>query len=218
MNTISTLTQQFERVTYTPSEAASLVAGGCGCDDEPRGSFALDNPDAPASTATWSGVIGIEGQLTGDGRLIENNALFWENLPIPLRYSPEDNGGHAGAVVVGRILTIERRDNGDLWATGDFDLDAPYGPEAARVVGNETCNGVSMDLDSVSFEIRVAGELLDDINEDLAEDPPQVDAVEPGTDDEGRVTVVSMDADDEVFVTTEARVRAATIVLSLIHI
>lgn len=205
----------YERIIHTPGEAASLVAGGCGCEDEPRpgySAFAIANPEAPPGAVTWSGVIGTEGELTGDGRLIEANALRWENLPIPIRYAPVDNGGHDGAQVVGRILTLERRGNGDIWGTGDFDPEGDIGREAIRHVGEMLTNGVSMDLDRVAFEIRIAKEVMDEINADMAEDPPQLEAVEPDTDEEGRVTVMEMGPDDEIMVTTEARVRAATIV------
>lgn len=202
---------QYERHVLTPDAAASMVASGCDCGDGTPTVFAVADPDAPLSTITWSGVIGVEGELTGDGRYIEPNALRWEDLPIPFRYAPVDEGGHFGAQAVGRILTIERRENGDLWATGDFD-DSPIGREAARVVGNGVTRGVSMDLDSVSFEIRIAKEYLEEINDDLAEDPPQMEPVESGTDDEGRVTVVAISADDEVMATTDGRVRAATLV------
>ncbi len=42
--------------------------------------------------------------MTGDGRIIENGALRWDTLPIPLRWTESDNGAHAGAVVVGKAL------------------------------------------------------------------------------------------------------------------
>lgn len=199
--------QIFELLVRTPAEAASLVAGGCGCPDENRGVFAIADPDAPAGDTTWSGVIGTENELTGDGRMIEANALRWESLPLPLRFAPEDIGGHDGAQVVGRILTVERKPNGDLYATGDFDMGSEIGREAYRQVSENLTTGVSMDLDAVSFEIRVAKELLD---EDMFA-PPEVEE-NADTDEEGRVTVISINADDEIMVTTDGRVRGATIV------
>lgn len=180
---------------------------------------AAASPDAltaaadPADYALWEGVIGTEGTLTGDGRLIEENALRWD-LPAPLRYVREDVGAHDGAEVAGRILTIERRENGDLFATGDFYLGSEAGRAAHRAVGAEVGNGVSMDLDDVTFEVRIAADVLEEMNEMLAEDSPQIEAEDtpPETDADGRVTVATRRADDEVYVTTSARVRAATIV------
>lgn len=164
--------------------------------------------DTPTDLPThWAGVIGTEGVLTGDGRFIEEGALEWET-PLPFRVVLEDVGAHEGAVTVGRILTIERRSNGDLWATGDFDLGSEVGREAARLVGGEIMTGVSMDLDSVAFEVRVAAELLE-TSEDG--EGPQ-DSEEPETDAEGRVTVYEFKPEDEIMVTTSARIRAATLV------
>lgn len=205
--------------TLAPDAAASLLAGGCGCEEEtPLGAaaYAVDST-APVSSITWSGVIGMEGEMTGDGRLIEPNALRWENLPIPLRWSSSDVGGHGGAVVVGRILTIERGEGGKILATGDFDAGSPEGREAARHVEEGLTRGISMDLDSVSFEVRVAKEILEDSGMLLGPVPegsPEEtgEPAEPEVDEDGRVVVLEIGTDDEVMVTTEARIRAATMV------
>lgn len=175
-------------------------------------------------TVLWEGVLGIEGEMTGDGRLIEKGALRWENLPVPIRYVPEDNGAHDGAYVVGHTFEIERITTAEanerlavlgqpsieesenvqvIWGKGDFDAGSDVGREAARVVGDEITNGVSMDLDDVSFEVRVAAELLDGM---MAEEEM------PEPDEDGLVKVMEMGPDDEVMVTTSARVRAETIV------
>jgi hypothetical protein len=190
----------------TADETATLVAGGCGCDTPATTQdFAVET--GPLGQVTWSGVIGTEGELTGDGRLIEANALRWENLPVSLRYAPGDFGGHGGAQKVGRIMTVERRDNGDLFSTGDIDMASPLGPEAARIM--QDGYGVSMDLDDVSFEIRVAKELLGMGEEVALEEAAPPDLPE---DEEGRVTVMEIASDDEVMVTTGGRVRGATLV------
>lgn len=210
------LTAYSTMTIHAPDEAATLLASGCGCTEEHAlgaAAFAVADPDAPAGQITWSGVIGMESELTGDGRLIEANALRWENLPIPLRHAPSDIGAHGGAVVVGRILTIERGAGGKINATGDFDATSVEGLEAARQVGDGLTVGVSMDLDSVSFEIRVAKELLGEmpITEEEAVEERDEELNSP-EDEEGRVTVITINADDEVMVTTDARIRAATIV------
>lgn len=173
-------------------------------------------PPAPVEggelPAYWGGVIGMEKVLTGDGRVIEDGALEW-STPIPFRYVKEDVGGHQGAVVAGRILSISRGEGGAIEAHGDFDLGSSEGREAARLVRDGMMIGVSMDLDSVAFEVRIAEEII-------AETDAFFEALEKGeepeadrtTDEEGRVTVHKMNADDEVMVTTAARVRAATLV------
>lgn len=193
---------------YVPADqAAALLAGGCGCGDgrESAASFAVD-ADSPPGPVTWSGPIGMEGQMTGDGRIIEDNALFWEDLPLPLRHAPVDNGAHDGAVVVGRILSITRKDDGVIWATGDFDTESEEGREALRQVEKGLTPGVSMDLDTVSFEVRVAAEVVEDLATPLEDDATRE------KDADGRVTVLDIEADSEVMVTTEARIRAATVV------
>lgn len=161
----------------------------------------------------WQGIIGVEGSLTGDGRLIEGDALEWAT-PIPFRIVKEDVGGHLGAVSAGRILSIEREDDGKLRAYGDFDHGSDDGKEAARLVRDGIMNGVSMDLDAVDFELRIAADVVaeEDAFWQAVENDEELPAPERETDEEGRVTVVSVKSDDEVFVTTSARVRAATLV------
>lgn len=156
----------------------------------------------------WSGIIGMEGVLTGDGRLIENGALEWET-PVPIRFVKEDTGGHQGAVVSGRILGIMREDGGVIRGYGDFDHGSEEGREAARLVGAELMNGVSIDLDAVGIEIRVAREILEE-EQQVDEEGVATAAEDNPVDEEGRVTVISIAPDDKVMVTTTARIRGAT--------
>lgn len=222
-NAAATLT--FSRMLTADQAAALLASGDCGCPDEHSDTASAEvtvttddtglgtlaaadeqiDPEAPAGPVLWAGTIVVEGELTGDGRYIEPGALRWESLPIPLRYAPVDTGGHQGAEVVGRILTIDRQSDGRITATGDFDTASEVGREAARQVRDGLTQGVSVDLDSVSFEVRVARELIEGL-----EEPRVIEEAE--TDDEGRVTVVEISMDDEVMATTDARIRAATIV------
>jgi hypothetical protein len=105
-----------------------------------------------ASTAKvqpWTGVIGAERQLTGDNRLIAADALEWAPFPLPLRWAPVDNGGHDGAVVVGKIDSISRGDDGVIHASGVIDLGSTAGQEVARQIRAGFAGGISLDLDSV---------------------------------------------------------------------
>jgi len=170
------------------------------------------------ATARWEGVIGYEDQMTGDGRMIAGNALTWDfSVETPnLRFVTEDVGAHDGAVTVGKVLGIERRDGGAIWAHGDFDMASDEGREAYRQVKQDRQNGVSMDMDDVSFEIRVAGEIFDEMQDMMAvlfeEEGDAPEAEEPERDEEGRVKVAEIHSDDEVMVTTSGRIRALTIV------
>jgi hypothetical protein len=165
---------------------------------------------------TWEGVLVLEGIPTGDGRLMEPGSLRWENLPLPLRWARADNGAHQGAVTVGRILEIWR-DGSEVRARGDLDYGSDEGREIGRLLdGDENgpiLNGVSVDLDDVDVEVRVAAEVLDATEAmfaDTVEDGGE--GVEREVDEEGRVTVWEFATDDEMFVTTDGRIRAATIV------
>ena len=183
---------------------ASLSAGRYAVEVQDGVDEALESEAA----VTWEGVIGVEGELTGDGRFIQPGALRWENLPIPLRYVSADVGAHSGAVVVGRILEVSRNEEtGQIMAKGDFDTESQFGREAARQVQKDLMRGVSMDLDDVAFEVRIAADAAALVDQDAA---ALVSQGEP--DEDGRVKVQEMAPDDEVMVTTSARVRAATIV------
>ena len=169
-----------------------------------------DTVPEPATEAVpdgrWEGVIAREGEMTGDGRLIEDGALRWDDLPIPLRVAFKDVGGHDGAEVCGRIETVERRDNGDIYATGTFDLGSATGTEAFRQVSEQMSNGVSIDTDDVTFRIMAKADM------------PEADVADSGSgsdgeaDPDGRVKVAAMSSSDELTVIESARLRAATLV------
>lgn len=173
--------------------------------EEPAGDPVPAPADVPAApNGRWEGVIAREGEMTGDGRLIEAGALRWDDLPIPLRVAFKDVGGHDGAEVCGRIETVERRAGGDIYATGTFDLGSAVGAEAFRQVSEQMSNGVSIDTDDVTFRIMAKADM------------PEADVADSGnssdTDPEGRVKVAAMSSSDELTVIESARLRAATLV------
>ena len=157
---------------------------------------------APAEPdGRWGGIIAREGEQTGDGRLIEDGALRWDDLPIPLRVAFKDVGGHDGAEVCGRIETVERLDGGGIYATGVFDLSSAVGLEACRQVTEQMSNGISIDTDDVAFRIMAKEDVEDSDDGDPAP-----------TDEEGRIKVAAMSSSDELTVIESARLRAATLV------
>lgn len=165
---------------------------------EPADTPALDTP---ALDGRWEGVIAREGEMTGDGRLIEDGALRWDDLPIPLRVAFKDVGGHDGAEVCGRIETVERRDGGDIYATGTFDLGSATGTEAFRQVSEQMSNGVSIDTDDVAFRVMEREDA--NVPGARSDDSP---------DEGGRVRVMQAASDDSIMVIESARLRAATLV------
>ena len=176
-------------------------------DVEPAGDT-VPTPEAAeaAPDGRWEGVIAREGEMTGDGRLIEDGALRWDDLPIPLRVAFKDVGGHAGAEVCGRIETVERREGGDIYATGTFDLGSAVGAEAFRQVSEQMSNGVSIDTDDVTFRIMAKADMFE---ADVADSGNDSDVE---ADPEGRVKVAAMSSSDELTVIESARLRAATLV------
>lgn len=216
---------------HTHDDPASVLAGGCLPCQLAREATALRaqqmidvadpaEPEPDPDHPRWEGPIGFEGEITGDGRIIEPNALRWaEDLtasPVPLRFVLSDMGAHDGAVVVGHVTAIERRPGGVIWGEGDFDLGSEHGVEAHRQVKEGLTTGVSMDLDEVAFEVRVAKDALDTLRPPVPDDDDgglgEDTEVVVEEDEFGRVTVLDVDPDDEVMVTTGARIRAATLV------
>lgn len=142
------------------------------------------SPDAVPMGLTadgrWEGALIVEGILSGDNRMIQENALTHRDLPLPLMgmfRNPDGGDGHDGAELVGSIETIERRDGGVLWGTGQLDLGGPSGREAYRLLGGPVdemgnpdpngkrgpvlLRGVSADLDRV--EVTWENQIGDDI-------------------------------------------------------
>lgn len=168
--------------------------------------------DAP-STVGWEGPIVFEGQVTGDGRMIDLGALTWPDdlgadNPLAWRFVGEDVGFHDGAVVTGHIFSLERRDGGAIWATGDYVLDSDAARTAYAMAVDRRQAGISVDLDDISFEVRVRSDLVDAEEEDgvalllaAGGDP---------TADGGYEKVFEAKSDDEIMVTTSARIRGAT--------
>lgn len=138
----------------------------------------------PNDPMPWVGILALEGHPTGDGRTLAADSLSW-NTPVPLRWVKQDTGEHNGAVVVGKILTIDRVPHPTaegvniIKASGVF-AETPEGYEAQNQVAEELAQGVSVDLDDMQFT--------------FADDATQ--------DDNGQRDVVI----------TQARIRAATLV------
>jgi 2'-5' RNA ligase len=112
----------------------------------------------------WEGVLTVEGVRSGDGRQIAEGGLTWRELPLPLMLqtkNPELGGGHAGAEICGSIHEIERVGQ-EILGRGKFDS-GEAGKEAARLVGEKTIRGVSVDIDSVvvAFMDLETGEEVD---------------------------------------------------------
>lgn len=150
--------------------------------------------------------------MTGDGRIIEPGALRWEDLSgLSFRTVLEDEGEHKNAVNSGSITLIERRPGGVIWGEGTIDLDSDVGVETARIIREKIQDGVSLDLDDTSFEIRVAAELMEELDSLVEEEDGEVEAQQETTDD-GYVVVMKINSGDEVTALVDARIRGLTLV------
>jgi len=87
-----------------------------------------------------------EGMESGDGRKFRKGSITFRDLPLPLLWQIKTADGHDGSVVVGRIDSIDRVEEGLGNAYGVFDTGS-YGREAERLVRNGFIRGISADMD-----------------------------------------------------------------------
>lgn len=126
-------------------------------------------PEMP-ERAPFVAVLAIEGEVTGDGRLLTSGSLTWRDLPLPLMFqdrTPEGQGNaHAGADFAGDITAIER-DEDRIVARGELDLGRTAGMELYRLLNaGSSLRGVSVDLDSVMAEyVGPDGTPIDEMDE-----------------------------------------------------
>lgn len=105
--------------------------------------------------ATWTGPLAPIGTPTGDGRVFKPNTLAFQTFPMPLDWAKSRQGGHGGAVTVGRILGAHEVDNPDgtraIQAYGDW-FDPDVIPEVAQAMALVEAGvaGPSVDLDTFS--------------------------------------------------------------------
>lgn len=169
-----------------------------------------------AQYAPFAGVAVFEGIPTGDGRLIEKNALRWDDvLPVPLQYS-FTGGGHDDVVDVGWVDTMERKGS-EIQITGRFNLSNENGLAASKLVdqadGTEGLTShVSIVMDEMSFAIKVRKEVMDKMDEEMQSLLDGEVPDEPPADAEGYVTVYESNDGDEIMAVTDAQVRAVTMV------
>lgn len=83
---------------------------------------------------------------SGDGRKFRKDSINLRELPLPLMWQIKTGEGHMGSVIVGRIETMERVEQGIGNAKGVFDS-GEYGKEAERLVREGFIRGVSADMD-----------------------------------------------------------------------
>jgi hypothetical protein len=139
---------------------------------------------APTEAQRWRGVITMEGMSTGDGRYFAADAWDWRELPLTLLAQVKTDDGHDGAEVAGRIDRIWKATPEEAGLLGEFPDGAVavmgegvfdtgvFGQEIARMVGDLTLRGISVD-----FGVSEAG-LWDTQELVLVEDAADLDPAE----------------------------------------
>ena len=174
--------------TGLPVPEDEMPTGEIEDDGEPLEDFAAMPGDE------FHSLIVVEGVWTGDGRYIEEEALTWRDLPLPLMATDRTTDGHMNAQLIGRINRIEREGR-ELHAYGTYVVsDDDDVVRLQNLVKAGDLRGVSVDLDAIEYEVIVPA--------DTEEPMPEIDS-------EGN-TVLSMD--DYKMRITAARVMGATVV------
>jgi hypothetical protein len=157
-------------------------------------------PDGEQDGEEFHSLLVVEGTWTGDGRWIEEGALSWRDLPLPLMATDRTTEGHADAVLVGQITRIEREGR-EIHAWGRFvNSDDADIMRLQGFIKAGDLRGISVDLDSLEYDIVMPAEGMDDEIEDEVED------------ETGNRRQIRMSSDDAKMIVTSARIMGATVV------
>jgi hypothetical protein len=153
----------------------------------------------PMGPEDFHALVIVEGIWTGDGRWIEEGALTWRTLPLPLMATDRTTDGHTDAILVGNITRIERMGR-QIHAWGTFV--ASEDEEVLRLqqlIRDGALRGISADLDMLLYDIILPADGIG----------PDADDSDPEIDEDGSIR---MSADYQRIKVTFARVMGATVV------
>lgn len=119
---------------------------------------AEEEEEASEESQRFQIMVVPEGVRTTDGREIAPGALRTRELPIPVMMQTENPewGGHAGAVLAGRIDELELV-GGEWWGLGTYDSGEP-GQELRRLVNEQMLRWVSADIEALEVEYLEEGD------------------------------------------------------------
>ena len=163
-------------------------------DEMPEADGPATEEDAPEpeTDEDFHSLLVVEGIWTGDGRWIEEDALSWRNLPLPLMGLDRTTEAHMEARLIGNITRIERVGR-EIHGFGVFvQSDDDDVLNLQNLIRRGELRGVSVDLDAVEYEVLMP---------EMAE--PYVD--------EATGEVVTMGEDWRMRITS-ARIMGATVV------
>ena len=178
-------------VTGEPVEMPEMV------EDAPE---PMIEADGEQEGEDFHSLLVVEGVWTGDGRWIEEGALTWRNLPLPLMATDRTTEGHMDAVLIGNITRIEREGR-EIHGWGRFvQSDDATIMRLQDFIRNGDLRGVSVDLDAVEYDIVLPA-------------MPDMDEVEDVVEDiEDEMSERRFSSDDAKMKVTSARIMGATVV------
>ena len=118
----------------------------------------MPDSDDPMMGDDFHTLLVVEGVWTGDGRYIEEGALTFRDLPLPLMAIDRTTEAHMEAVLIGNITRIER-DGRELHGFGTFiESESPDVKRLQTLIQRGELRGVSVDLDAVEYEVIMPAE------------------------------------------------------------
>jgi len=163
----------------------------------------------------------VEAVWTGDGRWIEEEALSWRGLPLPLMATDRTTEGHMDAILIGSITRIER-DGREIHGYGRFvQSDDAEIMRLQDFVRAGDLRGISVDLDSVEYEIVVPASemarMIGPLPENTENPDPEETANPDGEPDESGMRRDEngnglFEVEDYKMRVTSARIMGATVV------
>ena len=129
----------------------------------------IPDADDPMLGDDFHTLLVVEGVWTGDGRYIEEGALAWRDLPLPLMAIDRTTEAHMEAVLIGNITRIER-DGRELHGFGTFvQSDSEDVNRLQALIKRGELRGVSVDLDAVEYEVIMPSEVQEPTQGDEGE-------------------------------------------------
>lgn len=105
----------------------------------------------------WNAVLARLGTPTGDGRILVPGGITSRDLPLPILWQRQTEGGHGGSIVVARMETISFGDD-MVTATGSM-LDSAEYSEVIELIEAGVI-GPSVDLDDVDYVTDDDGNMI----------------------------------------------------------
>jgi hypothetical protein len=122
-----------------------------------------DDIDDDEDDDDFHAVMIVEGAWTGDGRYVEEGALGWRDLPLPLMALDRTTEGHMDAVLVGNFTKVQRMGR-EVHGYGKFvGSDSPEVQRLQALIRSGELRGISADLDSMEYEVLLPAEMDDSV-------------------------------------------------------